>query len=892
MLAWAASSIVMSIPSASAATGDWASKVDGECPGSHPVEVVHGGCGIASAVLACPEGGGKYIKDEGPEDCKKAEGEAGAGESITAKKALESFLSIVLAAEGVLNRLLWPVLFLIGGLINNDILFGSGMEERLYDIWVPIRNIVNIGFVLALVGLALYSVLGINGENSQFSIKTLLPKLIAGIIAVNFSFLVVKVFLDTINVFTTAIFSIPNQVSETLKTPILDNASESPTMEKTIAHFCKQMYASSGSAGTPQEKLKQGIEDVAYLKLREKYKIPKFEVKEIKSLVLLMEEEKQDAFNAEKDALIKAKAFCEYDDSKKKFMLTDPGQDYFAEYGSNNASLALAINMGNILFANDVSSTIGSNTYESFAINVIFSLLLYIVYAASFVALFAVLLARLVVMWLGLAFSPIIALSIAVPMAKDKLGLGELTQKFVAHAMAPITIAMSMTVGWIMLNAIKSTVATQNTSVIGASDALIPVVPIPGLETLQGLLVTLATVAVVWIGVFTAANKTIAGKFTDFMKGKLEQFGGWVATAPFKYIPWVPVEIKDGETESYSPASIWHAGELLQDNLTRKSKNKFAEDMGLKEKGYTTPGDINDNMSRDDIVRTFQNSSAEDLAEKAGPRMKGRGGNFYKAIKEMKEKPGEEGRLGRLLDEARMKGEISKEQAKVMKKLAGGLSTTAVATTPEKKTVAEGESAGANKTLKELGYGREKDKKDSDKKTQMEAALKVYKSHEMGVVAAGEGTEYSQKIEMNKLVAERRKLETKDGEDLSQKQALEMVTRKIKETMPEDKQEERIAVATRLHKKAWEEGEGGGPTATPLLPTAGGGQPSGPVAGGQGPGGQAAGQGAGTGVAALVEEPAPAPAEEAAEETDNIGDQSGWINNPPKGDGQDSQELS
>ena len=579
---------------------------NGNCPSGY-TPVVDGGCSknatICPGTKAADE---KYYHGSDSSACKSADALEKAVDNNLGQETLQKFLAIILAIEKTINKLLWPILTIIGGLINNDILFSSGMSERLYDIWVPIRNIVNILFVLALVGLALYNILGINSENSQYSIKAMLPKLIAGIIVVNFSFLGMKVFLDGINVLTTAIFAIPNQVSQGLAPgsnagTILNNSDDSVSTNAR-EHFCKQLYSENGSNLKPED-FSNNVDNLIYMRLGDKYHIPARDVKKIKAYIPDLKADVQNAFNADLNILRQAGAYCKFDG--QKLILSDSGLAFFNQYGANNAALAMAISMGKMLFVQDISSNLSKNTYESFAINTIFSLLLYIVYATSFIVLFAVLVARLIIMWLGIAFSPIIALGIVVPVVKEKFKTGELTTKFVEHAIAPIIIGMTMTVGWIMLNALQNTLGSDTSSLLSAKDALIPGVPIPGLETLQGLLVCLATVAVVWVGVFAGAEKTIANKFTNVIKEQLERAGKFVAKAPFKYTPWIPVQIQGKEgTGKFSLNQVLRAKDNLINSIENPENiNKLSDALGITrgadEKTLTSLS------SADDIASTF-----------------------------------------------------------------------------------------------------------------------------------------------------------------------------------------------------------------------------------------------------------------------------------------------
>lgn len=107
--------------------------------------------------------------------------------------------------------IMWPVILMIGSLLDNDLIFGGAMGEKLNEVWVQIRNLVNIAFVLILLAIAVYNVLPIKEEGGlPLAFKTAMPKFLLGLIAVNFSFLAVKVILDFGNVLTGAVFALPH----------------------------------------------------------------------------------------------------------------------------------------------------------------------------------------------------------------------------------------------------------------------------------------------------------------------------------------------------------------------------------------------------------------------------------------------------------------------------------------------------------------------------------------------------------------------------------------------------------------------------------------------------------------------------------------------------------
>ena len=755
----------------------------------------------ANNLTVCESNPNLYYLNDNKEMCPAAGGDV--GESLTAQQTIEKFLALIITLEKLLNKLLWPILFLIGDLLKTDILFGSGMEDRLYNIWVPVRNLVNIIFVLGLVGLALYSVLGISGEQSNYSIKTMLPKLIAGIIAVNFSFIAIKVFLDVVNVFTTSIFAIPTQIESMEGTNLgsKDHEELDTKQQGVVSAFCKQVYSVQD-----YDSFGESLEGTALQKLAQEFKLPMLtDTKQITAVAAKFDDTKKGEWNAR---LLELKEFsmCE-GVLDTGFKLTDTGQKFFAKYASNNAALAMAINMGEIVFYDKAATgAMGSNKYESLAINAIFSLLLYLVYVVSFVVLFIVLLARLVVLWLGIAISPVMALILTVPIAKEKLSSVEpLIGKFVSHAIAPIPIALSMTVGWIMLNGIKSTMLT-NTGSAMASGVLIPSIPIPG------LMISLATVAVVWLGVFAAANETIAGGMTKVVQDKLQSFGKFVATAPIKYTPWVPVEVQgseDPERLSISGISqvIGNASGMLDSKARDKAKRvlnmntpdgaeAIVAGMGHKKLEKVLGGMTKEKAKEEETwkrVRGLKNDSTVMDALQAG---EGWEQDLYKAIKNDDKEAWEKAmddhhnkRLKKIYDDTKKKTtpeEKAKDQAKAAEEAKEA--EKALEASPTYKAIAEITNNKAEEGATEI-----------QKKATAKKALDVVEA--AATLENHEGTAGKAAFE-NQIAIMKRDLQEPFGVDGAK--AKELLTARIEETYKGDDKAGRIAIATAWIEKNWD----------------------------------------------------------------------------------------
>ncbi len=561
---------------------------------------------------SCPSG---YTKSE--ETCKK---------STTAQAANESIVktaTFLVQLQKILGRIIWPVLIMIGGLMDNSLLFGNGMEERLREIWIPIRNIVNILFVIALVGIALYNVLGIGDENSNYSIKAILPKIIIGIIVVNFSFLGIKVFLDGINVLTTAIFALPNQIgAATVLNP------DDPNDKDKIDKMCRSMEGLSASETIDKEKFEKDNETKVLRRIAgsnefkvffdAEINIAKLTAQEILWLAAEnLDESQQKDFSARYDENMKGMLCGVYTDTKgvTKMKLAPQGEIFMKKWNNRSAPLAMAVGLGNIVFYEEIDP--GSlASMEKIFINTVLSLLLYLIFAASFIALFVVLLGRLVVMWLAIALSPILLLGIAVPAVKEKLsGFGEITNTFVQNAIAPLGIALSLSVGWIMLKALQGLNSLSDGGSISFSAT--QGIPVVGLTTLQDLLVGVGTIAVIWLGVFAAASKSIAAPVTDMIKNGLGTAGKWIGTLPFKHAPIFHIDLP-GVTgdEKYTGSQVWEAVRglasekkpyKLRDLLTNR-KTVSSRDFADKSKIKTSAHVLSWLKNADE-----QNMSAKDL---------------------------------------------------------------------------------------------------------------------------------------------------------------------------------------------------------------------------------------------------------------------------------------
>ncbi len=413
-------------------------------------------------------------------------------------KGLAAFLT---TAYRLLQKLLWPVMLAIGGLLGNDLLFGHGMEERLLDVWYQVRNLVNIGFVIVLLVVALANVIGYGKDN--FELKTVLPKIIIALILVNFSYMGMKLILDTTNVLAIAIFSLPASISEDLQSTeiVTKKTDDKKVVTYTVSDeqkpleqkICKSMFGSTGTF----EAATENIKDPAALKA----------------------------------------LHCKIEGGSYKF--TEEGKKFFAQYSPRNASLILAIQLMNVVDIDKVTQAAAAEfDLQKLSFTLLFSTVFYLLYAIAYVVLFIVLLARLIVLWVIIALSPLIALGIAVPDLFKGISSGnfDIKEKFVNHAIVPIKIAIPMTIGYMMLDALKHVQSGQvaNFFQLGTFD-----INTSGISDLQTMIVAFGAVGVVWVGVFSAAEGTIAEGMVNWIKGQVGN-AGKMLTDTLKVLPIVP----------------------------------------------------------------------------------------------------------------------------------------------------------------------------------------------------------------------------------------------------------------------------------------------------------------------------------------------------------------
>ncbi len=493
--------------------------------------------------------------------------------SEEATKLYKQLILTAVSGVKVLKKIIWPVLLLIGPLLQNDLLYGGTLEEVSRALWVNIRNFVNIMFVLVLLGIALFNIVG--GNQDDYKVKTIMPKFILAVVLVNFSFLGVKVVADGVTVLSTAIFALPNNLQLELNTPSktkfvndmcegfknieLEQSSNNKNNEKTIFNkFCKEKQSSQDS------------------KINTAY-----------------------ADSTTKNG----------DEESTKYELSNEGKLYLNTFSAKNAALVMAINLGKIGSLDKINLENKEVNLENLFIGILFSAIIYIIYATAFIALFIVLLARVVVLWVVMILSPLLVLKTVLPsQLQDKLGTNEWGSKFIQTVIVPIPVAFMMSIGYIMLTTLQQQKFLEIFSDIKLGNI------VSGMSTFQDLLVAVAMVIVIWTGIFASIKGTVADSIVESIEGAVSGAGKFLATAPFKYLPIFPV--KGG---SYSAESVKQLLTTGIPNQLNNKTNQKAQELG-NELGFNGSATFQQALNAKNYNNFIENISSKAASQEASKK--------------------------------------------------------------------------------------------------------------------------------------------------------------------------------------------------------------------------------------------------------------------------------
>jgi hypothetical protein len=436
-------------------------------------------------------------------------------------KDLANFLAVMIR---FLNSLLWPFLIIIGDLMDVDMIIGPGMEGRMINIYNQIRSLVNIAFVLVLIAVAFYNVLGLGGGEGELAIKTALPKVVLGLILVNFTLPIGRVLLDMTNVGTNIAFGLPN---------VVEGYDFAPELENFTNEVC---FKGKDPDSTTGEMLHYSSKEA------DKASVP------IQTQFLCADTNEDDLYD-DLNSVIKT--------------------SYFSDLNKNNLGLIMAVNMGklgalNLLKADTIDS------FEDLTVNMIFVTLMFFVFSASYIVMGIVLLTRVVVLWIALALSPIAVLAYVVPQVKEWAGGGgDMQKKVIKHLVSPIIMGVTLSFGYLLMDAWNNTAGASNAlGSLAVNNVISAEFLVSGIDDLPKLILAIASIVVVWTGIFAAASDTFAQGITDGIKGFGDQVKSFAMALPMS-LPTVGLGVKGEKSEhNVSPMALLLAAQSQMSNVS------------------------------------------------------------------------------------------------------------------------------------------------------------------------------------------------------------------------------------------------------------------------------------------------------------------------------------
>ncbi len=185
------------------------------------------------------------------------------------KNVLEDVAQVLSVFISILTFLSLLILDWGGTLIGTDMITGPEVMEAIRPMWVIVRNLTNIGFVIVLLFLAFANLFTFGQGN--WTIKEKLPRIIMALIAINFSLLTFKVVIDAVHVGTISLLSISDTALQAREadglTKLMEQRFDKNTYEKcagtkedgclSFEETIAEMFCDKDTAGKFKEPLEE-----------------------------------------------------------------------------------------------------------------------------------------------------------------------------------------------------------------------------------------------------------------------------------------------------------------------------------------------------------------------------------------------------------------------------------------------------------------------------------------------------------------------------------------------------------------------------------------------------------------------------------------------------------
>lgn len=513
------------------------------------------------------------LKTEGFEETAKT------GSTKTADDTIDLIRKIAMFISKLLSPLIAINMAIIGALMDNDFIIGDGGSEdgtitKIGDIlkmmWIIMRDIVNYLFIVILIIIAFMTVVtaGKLGD-SNFEVKTALPKLLVGVVIVNFTWFFYMVIIDIANIATHVVYGIPQSIPGVQNIVVDDR-------QKCIYDWDRKKGDTMPSC--PVSVVGIDISNAGKAKLEEI-------VTTVQDDTVSTEEDKNNWTTDENGNYVKDMEWAIL--TMKKFSWDD--------FNENSIVSLFAYGIAHVEQLPMV--TADSKEITDLTVKTLVSFVVAIILIIVLNALLFAMLERVFVIWINLILSPIQVLiwvlrgvfSSVPDMGSDGyLGLS----RFIAMAFLPATIGLPLVLGFIMIMVIKSV------SISSMEGGLLNNIKgwenlLPNVTDTHQVLWFFMTIYIMWESMNMASNtaKGFSKGIIDKMKSTSEEVGGFIAKTPF-HVPIIPFYSKDNKTRKIATADIEPLIESIIGDRSTKSSAR-ARAAARDDKKYLDSSDIN-----------------------------------------------------------------------------------------------------------------------------------------------------------------------------------------------------------------------------------------------------------------------------------------------------------
>lgn len=423
---------------------------------------------------------------------------AGAGGAITFPVGIERTIAdFVSKAISMINVFIWIIFVFLNFVLDPAFIFdldasGQGsFMDMLNRIWQLSRDLMNIGFALALVGTAIYTIIMADKEFVTKHAK----KFVLAVILVNFSWFFPRVIMDVANVAAATVYGIPSLI-----TSATQQQCAYRTGVKEIA-ACKTITAGVVDPSNPANN-RPAV-----------YMCPCTAVVDVA------------VFVSDQDRIkLKANGWtC----NGTTICTQRVPLDQNTVSGFSAILNGLIVNHARLSELATVPPPIDPNKVSDMVMFLIREMLILVIHIALFFPLLAMLVAfviRIPVLWVTIAFMPFIFVSWVTDNGTISEYPKKLWESFLKAAFLPAMVAVPLSVGFVLVNAGAQLTPRVN----GLNIQLLS--PINNFWDLLWLCITLG---VIWMGVFAVLEKGgIMATGTQAIKGFGKSLGSLALKAP------------------------------------------------------------------------------------------------------------------------------------------------------------------------------------------------------------------------------------------------------------------------------------------------------------------------------------------------------------------------